>query len=103
MTQIIEIEVPGILPGDYDYINVEFTGIVSMQDDSFDYEGGTQSYPKYLAIDGDPTWSRAKHTKWENDAIAVFMAQKEKCDSISDELVKAAESELACAEYDCHD
>ena len=99
----IEIEVPGVLPGDCDYINVEFTIDAYVENDSFSHEFGTTEGNNYLVPESKPTWSRAKHTKWENEAITAYLTEKKNIDYVSDELIKLQEAEYASYEYDCHD
>ena len=100
MTATIEIEVPGLEPGDYDFINVEFTVETYIEDDTITVDGQSYGHGKSLEADGDPTWSRAKHTKWENDAIATYLAIDGNMGKISDELVEMQLEDYRCAEPD---
>ena len=100
MTKTIEIEVPGTIPGDFDYINVEFTVETRIEDDSITVDGYSDDHKPYVAADGNPTWSRAKHTKWENDSINMYMSIKENMCKVIDELVELQTEEYACAEPD---
>ena len=103
MTSTIEIEVPGTTPGDFDYINVEFSVETYVEDDTITVDGQTYGHGKTLEADGDPTWSRLKHTKWENDAITAYLLVDGNIGKISDELVALQLEEYANAEYDSYD
>ena len=105
MTSTIEIEVPGIEPGDFDYINVEFSVETYVEDDTITVDGQTYGHGKTLKADGDPTWSRLKHTKWENDAITAYLSDHKKCSKVCDDLVELQLKEYAAyePEYDSND
>ena len=81
MTAVIEIEVPSEVQTDgfaieYDYINVEFTVETTVEENYHD--------EKFLVPDGELTWEKAKHTKWENEAIATHIAIHENWMAITD-------------------
>ncbi len=69
----------------YIYIDVEFEGYPSIEDDSFDYAGthctggksGTYHLPKYVALNEAPTWDETKHTEEENKVIDAFIESKD--------------------------
>ena len=54
------------------YLDVEFTGNIDIDNDTIDYEGGTDKKPDYLVVDGNATWNEKKHNKSENKIIHTW-------------------------------
>ena len=95
-TSTVIVFIPDIEGEIYD-IDVEFTGEVSVENDSFDHPFGTEEKPDYLAIE-NLTWDKTKHTEWENAGITAYLADKNKWDSVEKELIDAF-----MKEYDSYD
>lgn len=105
MTSTIEIEVPGTTPGDFDYINVEFSVETAGYDDSITVDGYADEREKHLEAVSDPTYNKLNHTKWENKAITTYLSDHKKCSKVCDDLVELQLKEYAGAEpeYDSND
>ena len=100
MTAIIGIDVPSETPDDFDYIDVEFTVETYTEDDTITIDGQSYGHGPYLEADGELTWSRGKHTKWENEAIAAHIAIQKNWEKIAEELVNLQIEEYAGYEPD---
>ena len=86
-TSLATVYIPDIEGEMYD-LDVEFTGEASVQDDSFDHEFGTQSYPKYLIVE-EFTWDKTKQTDWVNAAISAYLDNHDNWKKVEEELVKS--------------
>ena len=95
-TSTVTVFIPDIEGEIYD-IDVEFSGETSVENDSFSHEFGTEDKPSYLIIE-EFSWDKAKHTELENAAIAAYLANKEKWNSVEKELIDSV-----MKEYDSND
>ena len=92
MTKTIEIEVPSEQDAsDYDYISVEFEGDATIEDDTITIEGQSYGHGPYAVIE-EITWKKAKHTKWENAAIAVYLSDKTNLEDIEQQIIEEYEA-----------
>lgn len=64
------------ISGEWAWMDVEFTGNMRVENDSFDHEFGTEVKPDYLVVDGDATWNKKKFTKIENAIISTWYSDK---------------------------
>ena len=73
----IEYEIEFGTGEDIDYVDVKFDCDFDIENDSFDHEFGTESYPDYAVL-SSVTWDKSKHSEKENKAIQDFLDNEEK-------------------------